>query len=534
MIRSKLYPVLWILVALLLIWAVGPLGVLIVLAPLLVPALRRHIAGTVRGWLRWRVAGVTATVVAMLVALVVVIPDGWLPIPPGAGSLVTPRYVGQPATAEPVSGVDLPQHPHLARNGASNPHNDAWASDAYTWAGPRGSEPTVDTAWFGIEKCATLAFDGHDRLIALCEGSKSTNLQIIDPVTMRKLDTFDLSGPPEGKRPCNSSFYLDDKDRAVVATNDRRILTFTTSDAEDEPALAKVESVHVGSTLSGGDCLIAVLPDWDGRIWFESRSGLVGTIDPETEEVRAHDLGEGLVNSFAVGEDGGVYLVSTHALYRFNAGAKGAPAVTWRTAYDRGVQHKPGLPSQGSGTTPTIVDERLVAIADNADDRMNVIFHDRSTGEVVCKAPVFTSGRSGTANSLVAVDGGVIVENNYGYTGPQRVLFGRASEAGIARVNVDGTTCKVAWTNDITAPTSVPKASLATGLLYVYSKRPNFWGVNAWYFTGINLRTGKHVFSVRTGIGTLFNNQYAAVTIAPDGTAWIATLAGMIRVRDRS
>jgi hypothetical protein len=85
----------------------------------------------------------------------------------------------------------------------------------------------------------------------------------------------------------------------------------------------------------------------------------------------------------------------------------------------------------------------------------------------------------------------------------------------------------------VIAPTSVPKVSLATGLLYVYSKRPNWLGVNAWYFTGIDVRNGKTVFSVRTGLGTLFNNHYAAVTIAPDGSAFIATLAGMVRVRDR-
>ena len=28
------------------------------------------------------------------------------------------------------------------------------------------------------------------------------------------------------------------------------------------------------------------------------------------------------------------------------------------------------------------------------------------------------------------------------------------------------------------------------------------------------------------------NNHYAAVTLAPDGSAYVATLAGMVRVRD--
>ncbi|NYG59633.1 hypothetical protein BJ980_002556 [Nocardioides daedukensis] len=540
-ITPLLIPTAAVLAALVVIWAIGPLGIVLVLAPLLVPRLRHRILGGARDLVGWRSTGTGVVVVAALAGLVLLLPDGLLPIPPGIGALTTPSYVGHPATARPISGVELPQHPFLARNGANNMHNDAGASDAYTWAGPRGSEPSVKTAWYGIEECATLAFDRHERLIALCGDVNSANLHIIDPDSMRKLDSFALPARPkvEGTKPwenlCGGAyFYLDAQDRAVVATSDRRVLTFTTSDSDGEAQLAKVETLDLSTEIPDGDCLIALLPDWDGRIWFESQGGLVGVFSPDTGQVRVHDLGEELVNSFSVDETGGVYIVSAEAFYRFEADPKGAPRVAWRTTYDRGVKHKPGQLSQGSGTTPTVVDERLVAITDNADDRMNVVFHDRETGKVVCKAPVFESGRSATENSLVTVDGGVIVENNYGYTGPQRVMLGRASEPGIARVNVNGDDCEVAWTSDVVAPTSVPKVSLETGLLYVYAKRPNLWGVNAWYFTGINARTGKTVFSVRTGLGTLFNNHYAAVTIAPDGSAFIATLAGMVRVRDRS
>ena len=90
------------------------------------------------------------------------------------------------------------------------------------------------------------------------------------------------------------------------------------------------------------------------------------------------------------------------------------------------------------------------------------------------------------------------------------------------------------WTNsDVVAPTSVAKASLATGLVYAYTKRPTWWGVSAWYLTALDIRTGRHVFSVRTGTGTLMNNHYAAITLGPDGSAYIATLGGMVRVKDR-
>ena len=45
--------------------------------------------------------------------------------------------------------------------------------------------------------------------------------------------------------------------------------------------------------------------------------------------------------------------------------------------------------------------------------------------------------------------------------------------------------------------------------------------------------SGRQMWSVRTGTGALMNNHYAAITIAPDGSLWIATLAGLVRVRDR-
>ena len=73
---------------------------------------------------------------------------------------------------------------------------------------------------------------------------------------------------------------------------------------------------------------------------------------------------------------------------------------------------------------------------------------------------------------------------------------------------------------------------LATGLLYAYTKRPSIWGVSAWYLSAIDVATGREQFSVRTGTGTLMNNHYAAITLGPDGAAYIATLGGMVRVKD--
>lgn len=528
----------WIALGLLVAWvAIGPWVLVAAAAAMCVPRLRWWVQDRI--WIRWQHAGIAVAVLATLTGLVVLIPDGWLPIPQSPGLLMTPSYVGRPTAPRPVQVAEIAQNPHLARNGANSMHNDAGASDSYAWAGPAGLEPEVDTSWFGIEECATLAFDTQERLIALCGDLAGPTMHVIDPGSMRKLATKDLPDRAESeKRPwedlCGGAyFYLDDADRAVVATTDRRILAIGTSDADGEPDLTTDKAWDLTEAVPKDDCLIALMPDWAGRIWFATQDGLVGTVAPDSGKVKTLDLGEEIANSFATDETGGTYVVTTHALHRLSAGPSGAPVVDWRAEYDRGGEKKKGQLSQGSGTTPTLIDGGIVAITDNAEPQMNVAFYDRSSGREICTQPVFADDESATDNSLISVGDGVVVENNQGYGSPLSTLFGRASSPGFARVDVSDGTCSLAWTSEETAPSSVAKVSLANGLAYAYTKKPNWWGVSAWYLTAIDVTTGRTVFSVRTGTGVLMNNHYAAMTIAPDGAAWIATLAGLVRVRDR-
>jgi hypothetical protein len=174
----------------------------------------------------------------------------------------------------------------------------------------------------------------------------------------------------------------------------------------------------------------------------------------------------------------------------------------------------------------------LVAITDNAEPRMHVVVNRTEDGSRVCRVPVFDHGASATENSLVSVGDGVVVENNHGYDSPLSTSWGRSTAPGLARVDVTEEGCAVAWTSPEVAPSSVAKVSLANGLLYAYTTRPGWWAVTSWYLTAIDVRTGRTVFSVRTGQGLLSNNHYAAVSLAPDGSVFIATLGGVVRVRD--
>jgi hypothetical protein len=88
------------------------------------------------------------------------------------------------------------------------------------------------------------------------------------------------------------------------------------------------------------------------------------------------------------------------------------------------------------------------------------------------------------------------------------------------------------WHSSQRAPSVVPKVSAKAGLVYTYTKPPRSDGQDAWYLTALDFDTGKRVWSRLAGEGLGYNNNYAPVTIAPNGTAYVGVLGGVVKVRD--
>jgi hypothetical protein len=470
---------------------------------------------------------------------------GSVPIPPGPADAGVTQFEGKAAKPRPVRSRPVPEHPFLAANDRNSMHNDAYATDAYAGPGPLGRKLQLSSATYGIEECATMAFDRKGRIEALCGGLEGSRLMLLDPETLDVLAAHPM--PPRRLNPektpledicAGAYFYLDHRDRAVIATTDAQIWVVGQTETPLGTGFELLKQYDLAAHVPDGDCLVALLPDQDGLIWFVTQEGGVGTVHPRTGRVRSNRLkGEKIVNSFATDETGGVFIVSDHALYRFDSGRSGRPRVTWRETYDRGSTQKPGQLSQGSGTTPTLVGRDLVVITDNADPRMRVLAFKRTAEprrhRRVCAQPVLRKGASATENSIVAVGRAVLVENNYGYTGPTSTMAGASTTPGIARVDFRRDGCRVRWTSKEIAPTSVPKASLANGLLYVYTK-PEGEMADPWYVTAIDVRTGRTVWRRLTGTGAQWNNHYAAIYLGPDGSLYVATMAGVIRLKDGS
>jgi len=466
-----------------------------------------------------------------------------VPIPQNpSDEAAVPAFIGSPATPRPVSAPAVPQNPFMAPNGKSNLHDDAYMTNTYLWSSPLGSNMQTLSTYQNSE-CASLTFDSSGRIVAVCVGLEAPRLVMLDPRTLELLAVMPL--PPRSVSTNNpftefsggGYFYLDQNDRAVIPTTNDQIWVVGETSGPAGPAFSLERAYDVSAFMESGDQIISALPDWSGRIWFATTKGIVGTIDPAGGAVKTRNLGEAIGNSFSVDKTGGVFMVTDRALYRFDAAPDGSPSVTWRETYSNIGVVKPGQTEDGSGTTPNLMGTSYVAITDNADP-MDVVVYRRakrvSGSRVVCSVPVFGTGAGSTDNSLIGTGRSIVVENNSGSTGPAATLKGASTAPGVERIDInkDGTGCTPVWYADVSAPSAVPKLSLASGLVYAYTKPARQDGIDAWYLTALSFRTGSTVYQQLAGTGLGYNSNYAPVSIGSDSTAYVGALGGLILLRD--
>jgi hypothetical protein len=480
---------------------------------------------------------------AALVGLAAPVTAGADPIPERPPTTPAPEFTGAAWTPQPITLLDAPtppRHPFMAPNDRSNLHQDAYQTDTANGPGPLGRDmERLSLSNFGV--CGSVTFDSKGRIETVCVGGVRPTLRLLDPRTLAPLAAYDL--PTRQSVPVNlfqdftggGYFYLDDHDRAIVPTTTRHVFVLAQTATPD---FRLERDYDVSGSLASDDKLVSALPDWAGRIWFATVQGVVGVITPASGAVKVFKTGEPIGNSHAVDETGGVYIVTDGALYRFDADAAGAPRVTWRQPYPNAGDVKPGQTERGSGTTPTLMGTDFVSITDNADPIDVVVYRRAKTvsgSRLVCSQPVFTKGKGSTDNSLIGTATSMVVENNYGYTGPAATMGSGATEPGVERVDIDadGSGCHTVWRSQERSPSLVPKLSLENGLVYLYTKEPDPSGDDPWYLTAVDFRTGRTVWKRLAGRGVGFNNNYAPVTTGPDGTAYVGVIGGLVALRDR-
>lgn len=487
---------------------------------------------------------------------------------PIAGASDAKVTVAADFTPSPLPGAPF-EHPYLAAAANGTMHGDGYQSDAHPAAGPFGTGLEVRSRKSGNgmpRQCSTFVYRADGKPVMMCGGAAGFRMVLLDPGNLEALAWYDLPIRPSGfqslvKRDMaimmNDSsggayMFLDNRDRLVFA-NSRQVVQRLEAVDQGGRWAWRVEKEwdlrpHVPNDclnwdnwFPSGECdmVTTVMPDATGRLWWTTRYGRLGTLDPETGQVAQIRLpGEEIQNALAMDKDA-IYVLSDHAQYAFRAGQSGKPLLLWRTPYDRGSGRKVGSINQGSGTTPTLLGDNWLTFADNADGRINIVVLRRSDGSPVCKVPVFKEGASATDNSMIGWGNSILLENNAGFTSAHEQTDWDAVTGGVVRVDVRGdeSGCDVVWTSPLKVPSVVGKLSAGNGIAYYYSytvgRDAKGRQVPDWALVGLDFKTGREVIRIPTGRGKAWDNNWASLSIAPDGTLYGGTTQGLFQVRSR-
>ena len=162
---------------------------------------------------------------------------------------------------------------------------------------------------------------------------------------------------------------------------------------------------------------------------------------------------------------------------------------------------------------------KYVAITDNADP-MNVVVYKRARRvrgrRLVCEQPVF---QKGAERNRELADWHRHVPHRgeqLRLHRPERHHRRATTTPGVERVDVkrNGRGCRTVWKSNEIAPSVVPKLSLKSGLVYLYTKPAGL--PERWYLTAVSFRTGKTAWRKLAGTGFNFNNNYAGLAIGPE------------------
>lgn len=491
------------------------------------------------------------------------------------------------------------QNPFLSPNPGSNIHNDSYLSDTYPFAGPVAGKSaevrqlnlaTFVDPYTGQSRSVVLgipagqAYDANNNLQLSTAGLTDPNTGIctrsimtVDKDTMDVLAfySYDVTNVDPTDFGGAGYFYQDNLFRMVVALPNGHIQVLqrqpsNLSSVDKYVAARDINVCGVGGAIAPPAgvselSLYALVPDKNGNIWFSLGQGIVGfvtpagvvssfdTNDPDgtgTRTPQADGAFQAIANSHSIDQgdseagSSGVYMLTTHNLYRFGVGNNGKPQVVWQTPYDRGTGIKPGQVSFGSGSSPTVFEmggRRFVSIVDNGTPMKCNVYRAESTlnsGEQRLFAqtkPFGDDPLTSDENSLIAApssDGGtdIFAENNWGYLNVNSVLGPLTTRPGFVRMHLlpDGSFSVASLNPNISVPTLVSKMSTASQVVYTYDKKPD-----GWYLTGMDAADLNNIrLSLLAGPPTtLFNNHYSALSLAPDSkTVWVGTVGGLTRI----
>jgi hypothetical protein len=511
--------------------------------------------------------------------------------PGGAHSSDAPSLGAARSDCDSAVAVDRAEpacNPHLADSPWAGNHRNSYAQASSPFPGPTGPAERVNVDHDGFASAPiVLSFspeypDGGRVIWASTVGLTNEILKI-DPDTVTVIDKY-IPQVEEGAGPGTNS--VSGAYNLVDADNRLHVGQATALEVYGDAVLGRRDSTIAllhrfdlpSEALCGDDQLVGITMTYDGHIAFATENGVIGVVprQPErmtTEHLRTFSINgencaggpegevETVSNSIAADERGGLYVVTSHAMYRIDWKGNRLSR-TWRSGYAGAGGSGGGRLGAGSGSTPSLMgtapdDDRFVVITDGQElMHLVLMWRDKvpprwepiregADRRIACEIPVTfgdeSADRSLSEQSVLVRGHSAVVVNNLqqldpvvGQLPPQvapysQLLSGLPGNAptGIERFDWDPETktCDVAWSNpDVAIPNGIPTMSVATNMIYGIGAREGVWTLE-----GLDWDTGDVALTVETTAFPTSNSFYAATTIGPDGTVWTGNFGGVTR-----
>ena len=489
-------------------------------------------------------------------------------------------------SASAVAGNDAPINPWLADSPWAMAHGDPYQSDAVEGPGPLsaqdlGAPQFVYTGPININLLMSPVYPdgqrvwwGNDVLqvykVGLVNG-KLTKLKTLSKGPIIQ------SGFIAARTPTSGAYTLLLRDNIYVTVRGNTFYAFEDTDktSRNSPIRLKQQMTLSADVLTTDDAIVGLNLLWDGNIAFASRRGIVGVVSQDFQRVHSLKLSgspkEEVSNSIAADEQGGVYVVSSEAMYRVqwtgNSISLAPSTGAWRASYDVGGEPVAGRHTKGSGTTPTLMGvngHRLVTIADGAKlGKVVVFWRDaipsdwqpigpgkdlRIAGEAAIDYGQPERAISQTEQSLVVSGYGVAaVSNDY-----QNVaVASQAANAispiahnlmngliqlgsaipkvqpwGMQKFEWDPHARKLnsVWSRtDVSCPNAIPTMSQTSNRFYCVGAHDGKWTIE-----GVNWTTGQQHFRKYLGVLPRYNSFYSATQLNGDGSMIYGSVDGVV------
>ncbi len=491
-------------------------------------------------------------------------------------------------TPKAADGAEPRCNRHLAASPWAGNHRSSYAQASSPFPGPTGPAGRINVDHDGFASApVVLSFSPKypkgGRVIWASTVGVTGEILKIDPETVTVIDKYipqleEGAGP--GANSVSGAYNLVDADNRLHVGKATSLEVYgDTVPGRRQSSIALLRRFDLPArALCGDDQLVGLTMTYDGYIAFATENGVVGVVPRQPKRMNNKHLrtfslngkdcaggrdgeNETVSNSIAADENGGIYVVTSHAMYRLAWNGKRL-SPRWRSVYEGAGGSGGGRLGAGSGSTPSLMgtgprDDRFAVITDGQElMHLVLMWRDKiphgwkpirkgADRRIACEIPVTfgdkSAERSLSEQSVLVRDYSAVVVNNLmnadpvlGQLPPQLAPYSQLLSGlpgneprGIERFdwNPKTKTCDVTWSNpDVAIPNGIPTMSSATGLIYGIGSRDGVWTLE-----GLDWDSGDVELTVETTAFPMSNSFYAATTIGPGGTVWTGNFGGITR-----